>query len=156
MDTKALRDNVTASAKVRLSPCFNVDPWPSNLTFWVLCCSYVSDGGFITQRVQESWNRKTAAGRPTSENDPSHECDRGERYVASRLSLSPSTSRPYSPLVCAVSGSGLATPGIGAPPSLFSAAGGSGEDLGDFRIGLVLQPPKRPAVEQCEARTVQL
>ena len=50
-------------------------------------------------------------------------------------SFSPSTSRPYSPLVSAGSGFGLTTPGIGASPSPSLAAGGSGEDLRDFRIG---------------------
>ena len=51
-------------------------------------------------------------------------------------SFSPSTSRSYSPLISAGSGFGLATPGLGASPSLPLAAGGSGEDIRDFRIGL--------------------
>ena len=50
-------------------------------------------------------------------------------------SFSPSTSRPYPPLICAGSGFGLATPGLGVFSSLTLATGGSGEDLGDFRIG---------------------
>ncbi|KAF9644305.1 hypothetical protein BDM02DRAFT_3131847 [Thelephora ganbajun] len=50
-------------------------------------------------------------------------------------SFSPSTSRPYSPLVSTGSGFGLSTPGFGAsfPPSL--TTGGSGEDTKDFRVG---------------------
>ena len=74
-DAKALRDDATAFAKVCLSPCFNTDLQMANLAFWVLCCFRVSDGDFIMQCLQESWNRRTVAGRPTSENDPSHECD---------------------------------------------------------------------------------
>ena len=50
-------------------------------------------------------------------------------------SFSPSTSRPYSPLISAGGGFGLATPGLGASPSLSLAAGASGGDLRDFRIG---------------------
>ena len=50
-------------------------------------------------------------------------------------SFSPSTSRPYSPLISAGGGSGLATPGLGVSPSLSLATGASGEDLRDFRIG---------------------
>ena len=72
VDTKALRDDATAFAKVCLSPCFSTDLGMTNL---VLCWFRVSDGDFIMQCLQESWNRKTLGGRPTSENDPSHECD---------------------------------------------------------------------------------
>ena len=73
--TKALRDDTTASAKVCPSRCFNIDLRPANLAFWLPRCFCVLDGDFIVQCVQESWSRKTAAGRPTSENDPFHECD---------------------------------------------------------------------------------
>ena len=82
VNTKALRDDATTFAKVCLSPCFNTDLGMANLAFWLLCCFCVSDGDFIMQCLQESWNRKTVAGQPTSEDDPFHECDRGERYVA--------------------------------------------------------------------------
>ena len=50
-------------------------------------------------------------------------------------SFSLSTSKPYSLLVSAGSGFGLATPGLGTSPSSSLATGGSGEDLRDFRIG---------------------
>lgn len=50
-------------------------------------------------------------------------------------SFSPSTSRPYSPLISAGGGFGLSTPGLGPAPSPSLATGGSGEDLRDFKIG---------------------
>lgn len=50
-------------------------------------------------------------------------------------SFSPSANRPYSPLVSTVNGFGLPTPGLGASPSQSSAAGGSGEDMREFKIG---------------------
>ena len=50
-------------------------------------------------------------------------------------SFSPSTGRPYSPLVSASGGFGPATPGLGVSPSPSLATGGSGEDIKDFRIG---------------------
>ena len=50
-------------------------------------------------------------------------------------SFSPSASRPYSLLIGAGSGFVLATPVLSAFPSLSLAAGASGEDVRDFRIG---------------------
>ena len=57
-------------------------------------------------------------------------------------SFSPSTSRPYSSLISVGNGFGLATPGLGASPSPSLAAGASGEDLRDFRIGLGITTTK--------------
>jgi len=53
-DRKALRDDATAFAKVRLSPRFNVDL--PHLLIWLACFFCVSDGNFIMQSVQESWS----------------------------------------------------------------------------------------------------
>lgn len=50
-------------------------------------------------------------------------------------SFSSSANRPYSPLVSAGSGFGLATPGLGVSSSPSSIAGGSGEDTREFKIG---------------------
>lgn len=50
-------------------------------------------------------------------------------------SFSPSTNRPYSPLVSAGSGFGLSTPGFGASSSPSLTTGGSGEDMREFKIG---------------------
>jgi len=50
-------------------------------------------------------------------------------------SFSPSTSRPYSPLVSAGGGFGLSTPSLGPSPSPSLTTGGPGEDMRDFRIG---------------------
>jgi hypothetical protein len=105
-DTKALRD---AFVKVCLSPCFNTDLGMANLGFWVLCCFCVSDGNFIRQYLQESWNRKTVAGRPTSEMILLMNATEESVMLLHVSSFSPSTSRPYSPLVSAGGGFGLAT-----------------------------------------------
>lgn len=50
-------------------------------------------------------------------------------------SFSPSTNRPYSPLVSGGGGFGLSTPSLGAstPPSL--TAGAPGEEMREFKIG---------------------
>ena len=53
-DRKALRDDATAFAKVRLSPCFNMDLGPSLI--WLSCVFCVSDGYFVVQCIQESWS----------------------------------------------------------------------------------------------------
>ena len=66
-------------------------------------------------------------------------------------SFSPSTSRPYSSFISAGSGFGLATPGLGASPSLSLAAGGSGEDLKDFMIGSGI-PTTKNALQQNNAK----
>jgi len=50
-------------------------------------------------------------------------------------SFSPSTGRPYSPLVSTSNGFGFSTPGLGPSPSPSLGTGGSGEDMRDFRIG---------------------
>ena len=53
-DRKALRDDATAFAKVKLSPCFNVDL--RLLLIWLARSLCVSDGNFIMQRIQEPWD----------------------------------------------------------------------------------------------------
>lgn len=50
-------------------------------------------------------------------------------------SFSPSTNRPYSPLVSAGSGFGLSIPSLGASSSPSLATGGPGEDMREFKIG---------------------
>ena len=50
-------------------------------------------------------------------------------------SFSPSTNRPYSPLVSAASGFGLSTSSLGVSPLLSLTTGGSGEDMRGFGIG---------------------
>lgn len=57
-DRKALRDDATAFAKVRQSPCFNGDLWLSLISLERFFCA--SDRDFVMQRVQDSWGRAAA------------------------------------------------------------------------------------------------
>jgi hypothetical protein len=50
-------------------------------------------------------------------------------------SFSPSTNRPYSPLISGGSGFGLSTPGFGASSSPSLTTGGSGDDMREFKLG---------------------
>lgn len=50
-------------------------------------------------------------------------------------SFSPSSNRPYSPLISGGSGFGLSTPSLGASSSPSLATGGPGEDMREFKIG---------------------
>ena len=50
-------------------------------------------------------------------------------------SFSPSTHRPYSPLISGGNGFGLSTPNLVASPSPSLTTVGPGEDMRDFKIG---------------------
>ena len=107
----------------------------TNLAFWVLCCCCVSDGDFIMQVFKNHGTERPLPADLRAKMILLMDATEESVMLLHFSSFSPSTSRPYSPLISAGSGSGLATPGLGASPALSLATGASGEDIRDFRIG---------------------
>ena len=132
-DRKALRDDATVFAKVRLSPCFNVNLGRSliRLACFIHCqtvillCNVFKKHGVERPLPADLRTNMILLMNATQESV----------MLLHVSSFPPSTNRPYSPLVSAGGGFGLSTSSLGASPLPSSTAGGPGDDARDFRIG---------------------